>query len=269
MTTPLEIRILQGVAEQNLAREIFDLVWPSDEGTQITSNLLQALSHSGAYVAGGFIGEDIVAAAFAFPGKDNEGHLHLHSHMTAVKPAFRNRNFGSAIKWHQRDWALAHGYKRITWTFDPLVRRNAKLNLVKLGARAFEYFPDFYGDLPDELNAGDPTDRAMARWDLDSRRVEAAQESQLQSIEPTDIPVALSIEAGLPVENFVGKDLRKILCYIPTDIMEIRAVDSKLALKWRLALRNQLQSRLASGWRIDGLTTDGAYVVTTEEERDI
>lgn len=267
MTAPLEIRILQGVAEQNLAREIFDLVWPSDEGTQITSNLLQALSHSGAYLSGGFIGGEIVVASFAFPGIDNEGHLHLHSHMAAVKPEYRNRNLGSAIKWHQRDWALAHGYQRITWTFDPLVRRNAKLNLGKLGARVFEYFPDFYGDLPDALNAGDPTDRAMARWDLDSGRVKAASENQLQGIEPTDIRVALGIDGGIPIEKHVLKDLRTVLCYIPADIIEIRAQDSALALKWRLALRNQLQPRLESGWRIDGFTADGAYVVTAEEER--
>lgn len=269
MVAPLEIRNLRGVAEQNLAREIFDLVWPSDEGTQITANLLQALSHNGAYVAGGFIGNEIVVAAFAFPSLDDEGHLHLHSHMTAVTPEYRNRNMGGAIKWHQRDWALAHGYSRITWTFDPLVRRNAVLNLVKLGARVFEYFPDFYGNLPDALNAGDPTDRAMAHWDLKSDRVVEARDHQLEKIDPSGIPVALGIDQGRPLEKLVARDSRAVLCYMPEDIIEIRAKDPALALMWRLALRNQLQSRLELGWRIEGLTTDGAYVVASEDEREI
>ena len=269
MTEQLEIRILQGVAEQNLAREIFDLVWPSDEGTQITSNLMQALSHNGAYVSGGFIEDEVVAAAFAFPGLDQNGHSHLHSHMAAVKPEYRNQNIGSAIKWHQRDWALANGLPRITWTFDPLVRRNAKLNLIKLGARVFQYFPDFYGDLPDVLNAGDPTDRTMAQWELESERVIAAGKNQLNAMDPAGISIALDMAQGLPVEKNVAQDLRTVLCYVPEDIIEIRTQNAALALKWRLALRNQLQLRLESGWRIEGFTTDGAYVVTVAEERQM
>ena len=143
MSESVSIRMLSGVAEQNLARRIFDEVWPTDEGTQITANLLQALVHNGTYISGAFMGDEIVAAAFAFPGRDSHGHFHLHSHMAAVKEQFRNLGIGSQIKWHQRAWAMENGYDTITWTFDPLVRRNAKLNLVKLGAQVFEYFPDF------------------------------------------------------------------------------------------------------------------------------
>ena len=146
------IRILSGIGEQNLARAIFDEVWPSDEGTQITANLLQAMVHNGTYLAGVFIEDEIVAAAFAFPSFDKNKYLHLHSHMTAVKESCRNRNIGTALKFHQKAWALDHGYETITWTFDPLVRRNAKLNLVKLGVQVFDYFSDFYGNLPDNYN---------------------------------------------------------------------------------------------------------------------
>jgi predicted GNAT superfamily acetyltransferase len=265
----VEIRILTGVIEQNAARHIFDLVWPSEDGTQITSNLLQALTHNGAYVSGAFIDGEIIAAAFAFPGVDEQGHHHMHSHMAAVKPAFRNRSIGSAIKWHQRDWALGHGYKTITWTFDPLVRRNAKLNLVKLGARAFEYFPDFYGDLPDALNAGDPTDRAIARWDLESGRVVEASENRFSKISSAGIPVALEIAHGEPLEKEVNENFDQIVCFIPDDIIEIRATDPARALRWRLALRNQLAPKLSSGWRVEGFTTDGAYLLTNADEKEM
>jgi predicted GNAT superfamily acetyltransferase len=265
----LNIRILDGVTEQNAARYIFDLVWPSEDGTQITSNLLQALTHNGAYVSGAFIEGEIVAAAFAFPGVDEHGHHHLHSHMAAVKPEFRDRSIGSAIKWHQRDWALDHGYPRITWTFDPLVRRNAKLNLVKLGARAFEYFPDFYGDLPDALNAGDPTDRAIARWDLESRRVVEASENRFTKIFSVEIPVALQNIAGEPVETVIEDGAHEVLCFVPDDIIDIRATDPARALRWRLALRNQIEPRLDSGWRIEGFTTDGAYFLTDAKEKEM
>lgn len=256
------IRALSGVKEQNYARAIFDEVWPTDEGTQITANLLQAMVHNGTYVSGVFVDDEVVGAAFAFPGVDEGRHLHLHSHMAAVKEKYRNRNIGSALKWHQRAWALEHGYGTITWTFDPLVRRNARLNLVKLGVHVHEYFADFYGDLPDALNVGDPTDRVIARWELLSDRVLAA--SRNLNLERTieAIPVALQNANGEPVRQEVDPKATEVLCYLPADIIEMRATNAALAMEWRLALRAELQSRMNSGWSIAGFTSDGAYVVS-------
>ncbi len=262
----VEIRVLVGIAEQNYAREIFDEVWPTSEGTQITANLLQAMVHNGTYVSGVFVEGEIVGAAFAFPSVDEERHLHLHSHMAAVKENFRDRSIGSTLKWHQRAWALEHGYEVITWTFDPLVRRNARLNLVKLGVQVFDYFPDFYGDLPDVLNAGDPTDRAIARWGLLSDTTLAAARFRNLEKVPDEIPVALSNVDGRPIDQEVDVKASEVLCYLPSDIVEIRSQDSELAMRWRLALRAELLPRLHSGWHISGFTPDGAYVVTREKQ---
>ncbi len=260
MSASVSIRMLLGVAEQNLARSIFDEVWPTDEGTQITANLLQALVHNGTYISGAFIDGEIVAAAFAFPGRDSHGNFHLHSHMAAVKEEYRNQNIGSQIKWHQREWAMKNGYDTITWTFDPLVRRNAKLNLVKLGVQVFEYFPDFYGDLPDALNAGDPTDRAIAHWRLNSERVSDALNRKLE-FSNNHLPVALANSHGSPLPQRVEEGASTILCYMPEDIIEMRSTNPALALQWRLALRKELQPRLERGWTISGFTGDGAYIV--------
>lgn len=265
----VEVRILEGVAEQDFARVIFDEVWPTDEGTQITANLLQAMAHNGTYVSGVFVEGEIVGAAFAFPGVDEDGHLHLHSHMAAVKENFRDRSIGSTLKWHQRAWALEHGYEVITWTFDPLVKRNARLNLVKLGVQVFEYFPNFYGDLPDALNAGDPTDRIIARWDLLSDSTLAAASSRNLEKLADEIPVALSNIAGRPIRHEIDPSQPQVLCYLPSDIIEIRSQDSALALEWRLALRAELHPRLNSGWHISGFTHDGAYLVTNQVNSQI
>lgn len=261
----VSIRTLIGVQEQDLARAIFDEVWPTDEGTQITANLLQAMVHNGTYVSGVFIDDEIVAAAFAFPGIDKETHLHLHSHMAAVKEKYRNRNIGSALKWHQRAWALANGYTTITWTFDPLVRRNARLNLVKLGVQVYEYFPNFYGELPDALNAGDPTDRVIAKWSLLSDRVVGAARNHNLELSPLQIPTALGNFGGRPERQKVDPGVSTVLCYLPVDIIELRSAESALALEWRIALRDELHSRLQSGWHISGFTSDGAYVVSNVE----
>ena len=41
------------------------------------------------------------------------------------------------------------------WTYDPLVSRNARFNLVKLGAVGTEYAVDFYGPMRDGVNDGE------------------------------------------------------------------------------------------------------------------
>lgn len=260
----VSIRILATVDEQNYARQIFDEVWPTEEGTQITANLLQAMVHNGTYVSGVYVDGQVVAAAFAFPGIDSQKHLHLHSHMAAVKEKYRNRNIGSALKWHQRAWALENGYETITWTFDPLVRRNARLNLVKLGVQVFEYFSDFYGDLPDALNAGDPTDRVIAKWTLLSDRVISAARNHNLEITNDSFPVVLRNVYEEPVKQAVDTNSSVVLAYLPSDIIDVRASDADTALEWRMALRAELESRLKAGWHIEGLTKDGAYVISKE-----
>ena len=124
MKTRVKILELTLHVEQSVARDIFDLTWSMDTGTEITPNLLQAMVHSGSYLSGAFIDNQIVGAAFAFPATN--GGLHLHSHMTAVLPEFRDKGVGYALKIDQWNWAKKKNYSHLTWTYDPLVRRNAK-----------------------------------------------------------------------------------------------------------------------------------------------
>lgn len=260
----VEIRLLDDLTGQNLARQLFDEVWSTDEGTQVTSNLLQALVHSGAYVSGAFIGDRIVGAGFAFPGRDGSGHWHLHSHMAAVLDDVRDRRIGSALKWHQRAWAIENGYETITWTFDPLVRRNARLNLLKLGVYVSEYYEGFYGDMADTLNVGDATDRAMARWELLSTRTLKAAAST-NGLPPDPIPsgasIALSIENEEPVLHPVPTTADVLVVPLPPDIIEIRMKDPAQASRWRLAVRSVLSPALSGGMEITGFTSEGAYLI--------
>jgi predicted GNAT superfamily acetyltransferase len=95
------------------------------------------------------------------------GGIHLHSHMVAVDPAIRASGIGFAIKLAQRAECLDNGVTEMRWTFDPLIRRNAHFNLVKLGARVSAFHPDFYGVLADDINGTDATDRCEVSWRLD------------------------------------------------------------------------------------------------------
>ena len=205
-----------------------------DTGTEITPNLLQAMVHSGAYLSGAFIDEKCVGAAFAFPAT-TEG-LHLHSHMTAVLDDYRDQGIGYALKIDQWQWAKKNNYKEITWTFDPLVARNAKLNLCKLGIEISAYYPNFYGDMPDALNAGDESDRVMASWKVVG-----------------DQPVAKSV-----IKNPSDSDIR---IKIPEDIVVIRGKDKSENLKWRHKVREEFMRAFEKGGKVVGFSANNEYVV--------
>jgi predicted GNAT superfamily acetyltransferase len=240
----VEVRELRSLPEQAMARWVFDEVWPGEVGgTQITPNLMQAMVHNGAYLSGAFLDDQIVGAAFAFPGVDEHG-LHLHSHMAGVTEAARDRSVGFALKVHQRWWALAEGYTSIRWTFDPLVRRNAVLNLRKLGVDVIGYHENFYGEMPDEVNAGDFSDRMMAEWRLDSDQVEQALTAPLDAVVGTGVHVVVEV---------------------PDDIVALRRRDPEQALQWRLRVREEIRPRLDAGWRVVGLSPSAGYVLVPAE----
>ena len=117
-------------------------------------------------------GEPPLGAALGFLGW--AGGLHVHSHMNAVDPRARGRGIGVALKLRQRALCLEHGVDEVRWTYDPLIRRNARLNLVRLGAEVVAFLPDFYGERGDTITGADRSDRFEVRWRLDSPRARRA-----------------------------------------------------------------------------------------------
>jgi predicted GNAT superfamily acetyltransferase len=118
--------------------------------------------------------ESLVGFAMSLPGvKTGSGQPipYLHSHMLAVRDAYRNRGLGAQIKLKQRLEALSRNIRLMEWTFDPLEIKNAHLNIHKLGAIVRCYHVNFYGVSSSRLQAGLPTDRLIAEWRLSSSRV--------------------------------------------------------------------------------------------------
>ena len=234
MNNSIQVRELKSLQDQDSGRKIFDLIWDMDAGTEITPNLLQAMVHSGAYLSGAFIENKIVGAAFAFPAT-NSG-LHLHSHMTAVLDEFRDKGVGYALKIDQWNWAKKNNFSHLTWTFDPLVRRNAKLNIVKLGVDISAYYPNFYGHMPDALNAGDESDRLMVLW-------------------------STVIDAPKTRELIIHPKPDDILIEIPEDIVAIRTKDQSESMKWRRQVREQFLSAFEKNGKVVGFSANNEYVV--------
>jgi predicted GNAT superfamily acetyltransferase len=230
----ITVRSLRDLKGQLKAREVFDETWAMDSGTEITPNLLQAMVHSGSYLSGAFIDGKCVGAAFAFPA--TTGGLHLHSHMTAVLEEYRDQGIGYALKIDQWHWAKVNNYSEISWTFDPLVSRNAKLNLIKLGVDISAFHPNFYGDMPDALNAGDESDRLMVSWKVFGDK--PIQRELVSTPKPNDI-----------------------LIHIPSDIVAIRSRDKEENLRWRRKVREQFLQALEKGGQVVGFSANSEYVV--------
>jgi predicted GNAT superfamily acetyltransferase len=250
---------LTSLSQFDESLRLYEAVWHADGGAPpVSRDLLRALSTSGSYVAGAFDDEGMVAASFTVfhPPGDRA----MHSHIVGVAPRGQGRGVGFALKLDQRAWALARGVTTITWTFDPLVRRNAYFNLAKLAASPTRYAPDFYGRMDDELNGDDASDRLLVDWDLTSPHVVSACLREGRAVTVDEIAVGLGISSRQrPVPGTPTARVTSIA--IPDDIEGMRLRDPQLAADWRAVVRATLGSLLDAGGRVVGFDRELGYLV--------
>ena len=182
---------------------------------------------------------ELLGATLGFLGWS--GGVHVHSHMNAVDPSARGRGIGVALKLRQRAVCLAHGVTEVRWTYDPLIRRNARMNLVRLGAEVVAFLPDFYGELRDAISGGDRSDRFEVRWRLDSPRT-------LRAIDRMPQP-SWRAEGGLS---------------LVADFEHVRAEDPEVAARLRDASREAFAVLGSDALRPE-LDANGVYVFTRDD----
>ncbi len=280
----VDVRQLDTLAELEAVYRLYDTIWrPDPSNPPVTTELLRALTKAGNYVAGAYDGGTLVGACVGFFGEPSGASL--HSHIAGVSHVARGRSIGFALKVHQRHWALRRGAREIAWTFDPLVRRNAYFNLVKLAARAVEYLPNFYGGVRDGINGADDTDRLLVSWPLTDAAVAracgdgaarpegppAAQRRQdgRRGRDALQDPAAPGPAApdwalradpdGDPVRAEPATRIVRVA--VPPDIEALRGTDPELAGAWRTAVRDALTSLLTEGGEIAGFDRHGWYLV--------
>ncbi|MBL7252905.1 GNAT family N-acetyltransferase [Paractinoplanes lichenicola] len=248
----VEVRVLTELAELHDVCRLFDTIWQSDPADPpVTRDLLRAMTKAGNYVAGAFDATGMVGACIAFFGPP--GRREMHSHIAGVSRAAHGRSIGYALKLHQRAWALDLGVHTISWTYDPLVSRNAYFNMAKLGGLPVQYLPHFYGAMSDGINGADDTDRLLLRWDL-------TVPGRPQPLSLAGAAVALDRTPG--GEPVIGPaDGRTLLVAVPTDIESLRRTDPACARRWRIAVRDVLGSLIDGGARVTGFDRAGWYVV--------
>jgi predicted GNAT superfamily acetyltransferase len=254
--TVLELRT---PAETERADGLLRDIWRAGEAP-VPSNLLRTVQHTGGYVFGAYDDSGTLVAVSMGLLASHGGQLSLHSHITGVLPGGQRRGLGYAVKQHQRWWALAHDLPTITWTCDPLVRRNVGFNLHALGADVAAYLPDHYGTMRDGVNSGDESDRLEFHWQLDSARAQLAGEHRLPPADGGGLPFALA-QSGMGAPLTDGASSGSRLVQLPSDIEAIRRSDPGSALAWRRAVRQALVPALAEGAAVRGLTDEGALLL--------
>ena len=262
----VQIRELAEVDDLQRLCVLVDEIWhPEPTNPPVTAEFLRALAYAGNYVAGAFAGDQLAGICVGF--FDAPAEHAMHSHIAGVSARVGGKHVGFALKLHQRAWALSRDVTTIAWTFDPLVCRNAYFNIVKLGAAAAEYLPDFYGAMDDLINAGDDSDRLLAVWPLAADSVASASQGAVSAADASRLraagaAVALDIDAdGLPAIRDAGPRASTVLVRVPLDIETVRRHHEAVARRWRHAVRQVLGGLMSDGARVAGFDRSGWYVV--------
>lgn len=239
---------------------VLNRIWGPSPAAIIDHAFLVALAHSGNLVALATHDGRDVGAAVGFSGPPDTA---FHSHIVGVLAHGAGSGVGGALKLHQRAWCLARGITTMSWTYDPLVARNAAFNIRRLGALPHQYRQNFYGPMGDAINAGQDSDRMVIRWDL---MVPAPVAASSRPEPVTDRAVLALANTGDQPGEYAppGETDRVALVGVPRDIEAIRREDADLARDWRAATATAFVDLFERGWRVGGFAQTGHYVLHHE-----
>ena len=243
------VRELHDHSDYVAAQRVAKRVWGMAE-LQVPSTFdLQVAGHVGGMTAGAFCSGELAGFVHGFPRTDLDSPCH-HSHLLAVLPKFRGRGLSVRLKLFQRRWCLARGIRLVTWTYDPLLVANARLNLVRLRARARLYLRNVYGELGG-LYGPLPTDRFEVFWSLGSAAVAKAARGRAPQTPDAD---AVGLPRATP--RRIPRASR-LAVEIPAGAPALFAEDPRAALRARLRLRRVAEALFDRGYEAVGLARRG------------
>jgi predicted GNAT superfamily acetyltransferase len=266
------IRVLETPIEMAAVENLQRRVWNAPDIEVVPKDLLLAAAHNGGLAIGAFVEDDLVGAVFGFPSfysTPDGPRLKHHSHILAVHPDWCSKGIGFALKRAQWQLVRNQGMDRITWTYDPLLSRNAHLNIARLGAVCNTYRRSEYGEMQDGLNAGLPSDRFQVDWWVNTERVKrrlSRRSRPVPVLAHYRLAEATLLEAHLdgvslaqPAEGIPLLSGTLVLVEIPFNFQAVKAADLSLARDWRFYTREVFEKAFASGY----LVTDFVH----EDER--
>lgn len=273
MVDGIEIRPLHGHDEIQQVEAVQRQVWSSSDIDVVPTHILEAIRSHGGVLIGAFDEDHLIGFVLGFLGADSRSpdrvamsRLEHYSHELAVLPEYRGRGIGYALKLAQRQHVIRQGIRLVTWTYDPLLSLNARLNIRQLGAVCDRYIVDAYGEMRDALNTGLASDRFVVDWWVTSNRVEARLAGERK---PLDLAHFLSAGAEKinpatlghddlvhPAQELYYPSGTFALVEIPADFAGLRKQDHGLASAWREQTREIFMSVFEKGY----LVTDFIYL---------
>ncbi|MEH7748213.1 GNAT family N-acetyltransferase [Neobacillus drentensis] len=250
---PITIRMLHSAEELTAVRDLESLIWADEDPVPVNHSI--AVVKNGGLVIGAFSGTRLIGFQYSFPGFDGTT-TYLCSHSMGIHPDFQKMGIGEKLKLRQREEALNKGYRLIVWTYDPLETVNGYLNLSKLGGVCTQYIENCYGEMPDILNAGLPSDRFLVEWDIAGETSKLSEDSAMA--EEVSLLIQVEVDAqGFPVPKAVLLDsdwnVNVLYVPVPNQFQTIKANDLETALDWRLKTREVFTYYLSKGWTVTAL----------------
>jgi predicted GNAT superfamily acetyltransferase len=264
------IRILETLEEMSAVEALQRAVWPGSETDVVPAHLLITVVHNGGVVIGAFVEDKLVGFVFGFPGLEftPDGPRPKHcSHMAGVLPGHRDSGVGFALKRAQWQVVRHQSLDHVTWTYDPLLSRNAYLNIARLGAVCSTYRRSEYGDMRDDMNAGLPSDRFQVDWWINTKRVErrlgkhARPTLKLSHLTRVGVRPFYTLETSQgnlvrPPEHVPAFEGQLLAAEVPPDFPALKAADFSMARDWRFFTREFFETAFARGYIVTDFVFD-------------
>ncbi|MFL5495019.1 MAG: hypothetical protein ACJ8DC_11610 [Gemmatimonadales bacterium] len=248
------IRRAETQAEYDECVRIQDEIWGADFNERVPATIFRVSQYLGGVTAAAFApaGSRVLGFVFGMTGVQDSRLVHW-SDLLAVRPEARDRGIGRRLKLFQRSLVLPLGVTRMLWTFDPLVARNAHLNLNALGASVAEYVPDMYGvDTGSALHSAVGTDRFIVSWELNSEPPARTHDHGIADPPPVRLIVNREDRMGQPPTVHPIDEFPEVYIAIPGDIQQVITNAPDLARAWRDTTREAFLGYVQRGYRVSG-----------------
>jgi chorismate synthase len=245
----IEVRPVASLAEYHACADLQVEVW-GDAFDTVPASMLQVATYVGGLCIGAFTPDgELCGFVFGLAGEIDGRRTHW-SHLLGVKESVRNLGVGRLLKEYQRQVLASRGIPEMCWTFDPLIAKNAHLNLNVLGASVLRYVPDMYGTTDSPLHHGLATDRLVVS--CPTMAPEPRTEATAFAAAPVMTPVP---QPGDELFQRDGKPAA-LRIEVPSDFPQLLRQSPATAVAWHGSLRSHFQWALDAGYAVAGLQRD-------------
>ncbi|MEM9952489.1 MAG: GNAT family N-acetyltransferase [Chloroflexota bacterium] len=257
----LTIRTLHTASEMDEAVALQRVYWGDNMADLVPAHMLLSMARYGGHIHAAFDNDTMVGLLMGFLGADitpNDttnapNNLYVMSKRMVVLPEYRGQKIGEHLKQAQRQFAQQHNIQLVLWTFDPLLSRNAYLNLHKLGAIGQKYEENYFG--ADASNPVLSADRLQVNWWVNHPSLNERLQVDASQI-PVINAVSLSPEGLLVPNKLAIADADRLRLEIPMEFVPLERINPALGQQWRDTVREAFQQLFARGY----LATDFARI---------